>query len=166
VNVPPPPPVVAPVMANQEVNAILSQLLAGSGQPAFQPSVAPLPNADLAALLQTLGQPAAVPPVQSNIDISALLLQLQPQPIQQQGWASPPSSTAVPSRRGEERHRESERERGKGKRDRDPATRIKATRSDDIRESVRNSSSDQNMYRALCQFYVLSLIAPILNVKY
>ena len=144
---------VAPV-ANADVTAILSSLLAGSAPPAFQAPVAPVPNPDLASILQSLGQQQqpAPAPVQQNIDINALLSQLQPQPTtQQQRWTSPPPSI-IPRR--EERHREPERERGNKKRDRDPGTRIKASRSDDIRESVRNSSIDQNMYRALCQFYV------------
>jgi hypothetical protein len=143
-------------MANSDVTAILSSLLAGSAMTTFQAPVAPVPNPDLASILQSLGQQSAPPPVQQNIDINALLSQLQTQPqpvVQQQRWASPPPTT-IPRR--EERHREPERERGNKKRDRDPGTWIKATRSDDIRDSVRNSSADQNMYRALCQFYVYS----------
>lgn len=145
-------------MANSDVTAILSSLLAGSAPTTFQAPVAPVPNPDLASILQSLGQQSASPPVQQNIDINALLSQLQsqPQPVaQQQRWASPPPTT-IPRR--EERHREPERERGNKKRDRDPGTRIKASRSDDIRDSVRNSSADQNMYRALCQFYVYSAL--------
>ena len=145
---------VAPVMANADVNAILSSLLAGSAPPAYQAPVAPVYNPDLASILQSLGQqqPTSAP-VQQNIDINALLSQLQQPAVQQQRWTSPPPST-IPRR--EERHREPERERVNKKRDRDPGARIKASRSDDIRESVRNSSADQNMYRALCQFYVPS----------
>jgi len=146
-------------MANSDVTAILSSLLTGSAPTTFQAPAAPAPNPDLASILHSLGQqPAARPPVVQPIDINALLSQLQPQtqpqsqPVpQQQRWTSPPPTT-IPRR--EERHREPERDRGNKKRDRDPGTRIRASRSDDVRESVRNSSADQNMYRALCQFYV------------
>jgi hypothetical protein len=144
---------VAPVTANADVNAILSSLLAGSAPPPYQTPVAPVYNPGLASILQSLGgqQPTSAT-VQQNIDINALLSQFQPQPAaQQQRWTSPPPST-IPRR--EERHREPERERVNKKRDRDPGTWIKASRSDDIRESVRNSHADPKMYRALCQFYV------------
>ena len=139
------------MIANPDVTAILSSLLAQTATPAFQAPVPPVPNADLASILQSLGQQPAPAPVQPNIDIKALLSQLQPQPAPQpQRWTSPPPST-IPQ---EEWHRDPERERGNKKRERDPGTRIKASRSDDIRESVRTSTADQNMYRALCQFYV------------
>jgi hypothetical protein len=160
-------PVPTPAV-NPNVTAILSSLL-GGGQAAYPPS-APVPSApvaqDLAALLQSLTssaqpqpqQPAPQPVVQNippNIDLSAILSQLQ-QPAQPlpttQRWTSPPPSSSWDRR--EERTRESD---GKWKAQikREPGSRIKATRADDIRESVRNSSADQNVYRALCQFFVL-----------
>ena len=140
-------------MPNADVNAILSSILAGSAPPPYQAPVAPVYNQDFASILQSLGgqQPTSTP-VQQTVDINALLSQFQPQPAaQQRRWTSPPPST-IPRR--EERHREPERERVNKKRDRDPGTWIKASRSDDIRESVRNSRADPKMYRALCQFYV------------
>ena len=144
-------------MANPEVTAILNSLLAGSGQPTYQ-APAPLQTPDLASILQSLGgQPSLPPPpvtsqqpsIPANLDLSALLSQLQPQQPAPQRWTSPPPSART---RRDERHREPERERPAKKRD--VGSRIKASRQDDIRESVRNSTADQNMYRALCQFYV------------
>lgn len=147
-------------MANPDVTAILSSLLAGSGQNTYQPP-APVQNPDLASILQSLGgqssPPAPVPPQQSsipaNLDLGALLSQFQPQQsAPQQRWTSPPPASTRNKR--EERHREQpERERAAKKRD--AGSRIKASRLDDVRESVRTSNADQNMYRALCQFYVL-----------
>jgi hypothetical protein len=77
--------------------------------------------------------------IPTNLDLSALLSQFQTQPATQR-WTSPP-----PSR--------NERE---SKFKRDTGSRIKASRVDDVRDSVRNSTADQNVYRALCQFYVFS----------
>ena len=145
-------------MTNPDVTAILSSLLAGStGQTAYQPPAPVVPNPDLASILQSLtGQPPPPPPVQqpaipTNIDLSALLSQFQQQqPPPPQRWTSPPPTTT--RTRWDERPRESER--NTKKRERDAGSRIKASRLDDIRNSVRNSTADQNMYRALCQFYV------------
>lgn len=149
-------------MTNPDVTAILSSLLAGStGQTAYQAPAPVVPNPDLASILQSLsGQPPPPPPVQqpaipTNIDLSALLSQFQQQTPAPQRWTSPPPTTTTittPRTRWDERPRESER--STKKRERDAGSRIKASRLDDIRNSVRNSTSDQNMYRALCQFYV------------
>lgn len=147
-------------MANPDVTAILSSLL--SGGTTFQ-NPAPVQNSDLASILQGLSGQAPPPPpvpqqqsssIPTGIDLSALLSQFQqqqqPAPPPQR-WTSPPPSTSTRSR-WEERPRETERERNTKKRD--AGSRIKASRLDDIRDSVRNSTADQNVYRALCQFYV------------
>lgn len=146
-------------MTNPDVTTILNTLFSGAGQPAYQPpaTTAPapvVPNPDLASILQSLtGQtvppaplPAPQPSIPTDIDLSALLSQFQspqtaPQLTPPQHWSPPP-----PSRR-EERNRDAKFKRPEG-------SRIKASRTDDVRESVRNSKADQNMYRALCQFYV------------
>jgi hypothetical protein len=142
------------------VTAILSSLL-GSGQSAYQ-APAPAQNPDLASILQSLSGHAPPPPVPApapnvtpNIDLTALLSQFQPQVAPQQQWTSSTPSTRS---RWDERPREPEREQRPSKK-RDIGSRIKASRSDDVRESVRNSNADQNMYRALCQFYVFPLEA-------
>jgi hypothetical protein len=150
-------------MTNPDVTAILSSLLAGStGQTAYQAPPPIVPNPDLASILQSLSGPPPPPPppvpqpaIPTNIDLSALLSQFQQQqpPPPSQRWTSPPPSTS--RTRWDERPRESER--NTKKRERDAGSRIKASRLDDIRNSVRNSPADQNMYRALCQFYVLPL---------
>lgn len=147
-------------MGNPDVTAILSSLLGAQPAPAtavYQPPPPPPQNTDLAALLQSLTGQSSIPipqipqppqqiqpTIPPNIDLSALLSHLQPQqqPPQQppQRWTSPPPQQQT---------------RGRQRRDRDPTSRIKASRMDDIRESVRNSQADQNQYRALCQFYVL-----------
>ena len=145
-------------MTNPDVTAILSSLLAGStGQTAYQAPAPVVPNPDLASILQSLSGQPPPPPVQqpaipTNIDLSALLSQFQQQTPAPQRWTSPPPTTAATRTRWDERPRESER--STKKRERDAGSRIKASRLDDIRNSVRNSTSDQNMYRALCQFYV------------
>lgn len=150
-------------VTNSDVTAILSSLLAGSGQTTYQP-LAPVQNPDLTSILQSLSGQAAPAPVPTqqpaiapNIDLGALLSQLQPQQAAPpQRWTSPPPSTSTRNKR-DERHREQlERERS-SKIKRDTSSRIKASRLDDIRESVRSSNADQNMYRALCQFYVRPL---------
>lgn len=144
-------------MTNPDVTAILSSLLAGStGQTAYQPPAPVVPSPDLASILQSLSGQPPPPPVQqpaipTNIDLSALLSQFQQQTPAPQRWTSPPPTTTTRTR-WDERPRESER--STKKRERDVGSRIKASRLDDIRNSVRNSTSDQNMYRALCQFYV------------
>lgn len=150
-------------IANADVTAILSSLL-GSGQPAYQ-APAPVQNPDLASILQSLsGQPPPPPApapatnITPNIDLTALLSQFQPQAAPQQQWTSTSSSTRS---RWDERPREQERERPPKKRD--VGSRIKASRLDDIRESVRNSIADQNMYRALCQFYVFPFLETVLK---
>jgi hypothetical protein len=161
-------PVASQLTSNPDVTAILSSLLAGSGQPMYQAPPAVQPTPDLASLLQSLsgGQalPPALPPVPqqggipANIDLSALLSHLQPQipqPQPQQRWASPP--------RREERHHDPEPERRGSKIKRDTGSRIKASRLDDIRDSVRNSNADQNVYRALCQFYVCFPVIVLLT---
>jgi hypothetical protein len=146
-------------MTNPDVTAILSSLLAGStGQTAYQAPAPVVPNPDLASILQSLsGQPpplpAQQPAIAANLDLSALLSQFQQQqPPPTQRWTSPPPTTT--RTRWDERPRESER--STKKRERDVGSRIKASRLDDIRNSVRNSTADQNVYRALCQFYVFS----------
>jgi hypothetical protein len=144
-------------MTNPDVTAILSSLLAGStGQTAYQAPAPVVPNPDLASILQSLsGQPPPLPVQQpaiaTNLDLSALLSQFQQQQAPPtQRWTSPPPTTT--RTRWDERPRESER--STKKRERDVGSRIKASRLDDIRNSVRNSTADQNVYRALCQFYV------------
>jgi hypothetical protein len=151
--------------ANPDVSAILSSLLAG--QTTFQ-KPATIQTPDLASILQSLSRqpppppppppPVAVQPQQPNIpvniDLSALLSQFQQHqqpPAPAQRWTSPPPSTS--RTRWDERPRETTTEKAKIKRD--VGSRIKASRLDDVRDSVRNSTADQNMYRALCQFYVL-----------
>jgi hypothetical protein len=144
-------------IANPNVTAILSSLLGGSAAAPYQ-QPAPVQNPDLASILQSLGgQPAAAPPpaqpaIPQNIDLTSLLSQLQPTappapPVQQQPrWTSPPPSsrrdkpqpTAISTKSGPNRK-----------------SQIRASRADDVRESVRNSKVDQNQYRLLCQFYVL-----------
>jgi len=156
---------------NADVTAILSSLL-GAGQTSYQPPP-PVPSvpvaSDLASLLQSLTNSAQpqlqqpppqpiVPNLTPNIDLSAILSQLQQQPLPTQPppttqrWTSPPPSSSWDRR--EERTRDSDGKR-KAQMKREPGSRIKATRADDVRESVRNSNVDQNMYRALCQFFVL-----------
>ena len=148
-------------MANPDVTAILSSLL--SGGTTFQ-TPAPVQNPNLASILQGLSGQAPPPPpvpqqqsssIPTGIDLSALLSQFQQQQqpaLPPQRWTSPPPSASTRSR-WEERPRETERERNTTKK-RDVGSRIKASRLDDIRDSVRNSTADQNVYRALCQFYV------------
>jgi len=138
------------------VNAWLNQWRATTGQPTYQtPAAAPtVQPPDLDSILRSLtGQTAPAP--SPTLDLNALLAQINPQPVQQQPpppppqqrWTSPP-----PAGRPHQNDRDTIR---KGKK-RDAESRIKASRSDDIRESVRNSRAEPNMYRALCQFYVFS----------
>jgi hypothetical protein len=131
----------APAVNNSDVTAILSSLLGGSGQqyPPAQPPPPALQPPDLTAILQTLSSTTSTqqsipsfPPAPVNLDLAAILSQ----------FAQPPRRQSPPlPRRGKKRDAES---------------RIKATRLDDIRESVRNANIDQSNYRALCQFYVRS----------
>jgi hypothetical protein len=154
-----------PPAPNPEVNVWISSLLAGTGQQTFPaPATAPpVQTPDLNSLLNSLKaavQQPAPPPhpaaaAAPNIDINALIAQITqpPAPLPpQQRIASPPP----PSRQ------HNERDTRKGKK-RDTESRIKASRLDDIRESVRNSNPEQNMYRALCQFYVLLFLIVLIQ---
>jgi hypothetical protein len=128
----------------------------------------PLPvHADLASILNhltnTQGQspPAVQPSIPSNIDLSALLSQFQPQPPQPQ--LLPQQGSPPPRWSREERSRKPERcEHERSAPTRKRSARIKASRLDDVRDAVRNSNSDQNMYRALCQFYVPSFTSVLM----
>lgn len=143
-------------IANPNVTAILSSLLGGSAPTPYQ-QPAPVQNPDLASILQSLGgQPAAAPPpaqpaIPQNIDLTSLLSQLQPTapaapPVQHPRWTSPPPS----SRRDKPRPTATSTKSAPN-----PKSQIRASRAQDVRESVRNSDADQNQYRLLCQFYVL-----------
>jgi len=147
-----------PGVANADVTAILSSLLGSSNPGAYQPP-APVQNPDLASILQSLGGqtptvpalPPSQPQVQPNIDLTALLSQLQPitpPPPPQQRWTSPPPS----SRRDKPQPPPPSAKTSSSRKN-----QIKASRADDVRESVRNSRADQHHYRLLCQFYVIPL---------
>jgi hypothetical protein len=143
-------------IANPNVTAILSSLLGGSAPTPYQ-QPAPVQNPDLASILQSLGgHPAAAPPpvqpaIPQNIDLTSLLSQLQPTAppaplVQQPRWTSPPPS----SRRDKPQLTVTSTKSGPNSK-----TQIRASRADDVRESVRNSKVEQRQYRFLCQFYVL-----------
>ena len=146
-------------VANADVTAILNSLLGTSNPVPYQPP-APVQNPDLASILQSLGgqtptvpaPPPSQPPVQPNIDLTALLSQLQPiappPPPPQQRWTSPPPS----SRRDKPQPGPTSTKPSSNRKN-----QIKASRADDVRESVRNSRVDQHHYRLLCQFYVIPL---------
>lgn len=142
-------------MPNPDVTAILSSLLGGPAPTQYQ-QPGPVQSPDLASILQTLGgQTRAVPvpppaqaPIPQNIDLTALLSQLQPAappPPAQQRTSPPPSS----SRREKAQPTPTATKPSSNRKN-----QIKASRADDVRESVRNSRADPNHYRLLCQFYV------------